>query len=183
MAGGTLEGIKGFLISQSEGEAPRLKGWQNDKRRALCSTAGESSVLPVTRTAAVRVRCDASRDWTWEGSKKVSASLFQALPGHASMWRSRCMGGSRGRTPAGCGTAPRASSARGVKRDCSNFARVTQEAPAAEIVVYTGDCFEESKSKASRGRRGANTILDIPPREEHGHASTCSTRNPQDFAA
>lgn len=155
--GGIFEGIKRFLISQSEGEAPGLEGRQN--RPALGSgPTGEIPVLPVVRARLLfAFDATASREWAWEGSKKVTDALFEVLPGKLDVALA-VHGGSRVHTYTRYFTeagrlrdrAARIRCETGETRLLDILARVTQETPAAEVVVYIGDAFEESKPKASR---------------------------------
>src|SRR5271169_1312513 len=80
---GILERIERFLISQTEGEAPRLEGRQENNRPALGSgPTRESPVLPATRPRlCFAFDATASRSEAWEAAKKLTDVLFQALPG------------------------------------------------------------------------------------------------------
>jgi hypothetical protein len=169
MADGIFEGIKRLLISQSEpkpeperkaAEDPAwLAHWQQDRQHLLTvAPTRESPVLPLIRPRLLfAVDATGSREWAWEGSKKVTDALFQALPGRLDI--ALCV--HRGErvhtfteyTPDAAKLRKRAAGIKcqeGETRLLPILARVTKETPAAQVMIYIGDCFEESEEKASR---------------------------------
>jgi hypothetical protein len=156
---GIFEGLKGFLISQSEGEAPGLQTRQEGKRQLLGSgPTKESPVLPVKRgRLLLGVDATASRDRAWNVSIKVTDTLFQAVPGRLDVGLA-VHGGSRVHTytryfPNADKLRDRAAGIRceaGYTRWLEIFSRATQETPVPEVIIAIADCFEESKSHASR---------------------------------
>jgi hypothetical protein len=99
----------------------------------------------------------ASREGAWEAAKKLTDVLFQALPGRLDIALA-VHGGSQVHTFTEYLTdarrlrdiAARIGCIAGGTQLLPILARVTQEMPKAEVVVYIGDCFEEDPQEASR---------------------------------
>ena len=156
MAGGILTLIRRLLIG--EPAPPRLEQGQTDNRHITIFGPTEEipPVLPNSHARLVfAVDATASRSAAWEAAKELTDALFQALPGTLDVALA-VHGGNKVHTFTQYVSdahklrdlAASIKCKAGETRLLDILDRVTWETPKAQVVVYIGDCFEESARKA-----------------------------------